>query len=78
MTKNTIEALKLIKNSSSIDGFHIEGYNLDIKNIYNDADEEDDILIAGTYCTIFVDDLIDCVIINKTIYIKGHYVIHCK
>ena len=44
----------------------------------NKEAEEDDIVICGNNCTIFLDDLKDCIIIGKTIFIDNKYAIHLK
>jgi hypothetical protein len=79
MTRNTLMALTLIKSANDIQGYHAtESYNLELDFINREIQDEDDIILAGKYCTIFIDDLEDCNIVKNTIYIRGHYILHIK
>jgi hypothetical protein len=79
MTKNAKQALELIRGAKEVVGIDAkESYNLDIDFINDDIVDDDDIAVAGKYATIFVDDLNDCAIENKTIYVKGQYILHIK
>jgi hypothetical protein len=73
-----MKALDLIKKSKSIIGFNTSiGEPLHIDYVNKEA-IDDDIVICGNNCTIFLDDLKDCIIIGKTIFISNRYAIHLK
>jgi hypothetical protein len=73
-----MKAIDLIKKSKSIIGFNTSiGESLHIDYV-NKEPQEDDIVISGKNCTIFLEDLKDCIIIGKTIFINNRYAIHIK
>lgn len=79
MTKNALIALDLLKNAKRVEGFHAsDAYNLNIDFINKEIEDEDDIIVSGKFCTVFMDDLNDCAIHGNTIYIRGQYVLHAK
>ena len=79
MNKNQILGLTLLRTASKVEGFHIkDAYNLEIDYVNGNPEDEDEMVVTGKYCTIFADDLQDCVIKGNTIYIKGQYILHLK
>jgi hypothetical protein len=69
-------ALTMIRTASKITGINIKlNEPLDIDYINGEA-EEDDIVIAGNNCTIFLEDLENSIIKRNTIYIKHYYILH--
>lgn len=76
-SKNALLALAMIKAASNIKGYHIQGgTDLEIDFLNNAIDNEDDILLAGKHCTLFIDDLENCIIKRNTIYIRDQYILH--
>jgi hypothetical protein len=75
---STKQALDLIRKSKSIIGYNTSiGETLHIDYI-NKEPQDDDIVICGNNCTIFLEDLEDSFIVGKTIFINNRYAIHTK
>jgi hypothetical protein len=75
MKSQALRAFTLIRTASKVEGYdYSDGYNLDINYVTEDpTPESDDMIVAGNYCTIFLDDLSDCVITGNTIVIQNRY-----
>jgi hypothetical protein len=76
-TKQTKKALQMIQSSYNITGIKSDQEPLDIDYV-NKNPEEDDIVIMGSNCTIFLDELDDCIIVGNEIKIKDYCTLHIK
>ena len=70
-------AVALISNATSINGIHTNLSDILEIDYVNKNPEEDDIVIAGNNCTIFLEDLDNCTIIGNNIKVDN-YVLHLK
>jgi len=70
-------AVALISNATSIEGININLSDILEIDYVNRTPEEDDIVIAGNNCTIFLEDLDNCTIIGNNIKVDN-YVLHLK
>jgi hypothetical protein len=77
--KNDKQAIvSLLSKATNIQGYNINlNEPLDI-DYFNPNPEEDEMVIAGKNCTIFYEDLEDCMVKNNTLYFKRYYIIHLK
>ena len=70
-------AVALISNATSIEGINTNLSDILEIDYVNRTPEEDDIVIAGNNCTIFLEDLDNCTIIGNNIKVDN-YVLHLK
>jgi hypothetical protein len=63
---------------------HIQAYHINLNEpiiidyINSNPEENDDIILTGNNCTIFYEDLDNCLIQGNTLYFKDYYIIHLK